>query len=120
MNSFSKVDYIYKNNRILYNCSNIYIYIFFPTEKPSFRRFPIDVTTREKKTVEFPCDVVGDKPLQVTWRKEHGNIGRISTLRDHTLRIEDVSRHDSGIYVCVAKNQVGEAEAVARLNVECK
>ncbi|VDI07959.1 roundabout, axon guidance receptor 1 [Mytilus galloprovincialis] len=89
-------------------------------EKPSFRRFPIDVTTREKKTVEFPCDVVGDKPLQVTWRKEHGNIGRISTLRDHTLRIEDVSRHDSGIYVCVAKNQVGEAEAVARLNVEYK
>lgn len=90
------------------------------SEKPSFRRFPIDITTRLGKTVDFPCDVVGDKPLQVTWRKEKGKIGRITTLRDHTLRIEQVTREDHGIYVCVAKNQVGEAEAVARLNVECK
>ena len=28
----------------------------FP-EKPSFRKFPVDITTREGETVEFPCDV---------------------------------------------------------------
>ncbi|KAK3107099.1 hypothetical protein FSP39_007139 [Pinctada imbricata] len=89
-------------------------------EKPSFRKFPVDITTREAETVEFPCDVVGDQPLDVEWKKEGGFIayGRMRTLRDHTLRIENVQASDAGVYICVAKNKVGTAEAVARLIVQ--
>ena len=72
--------------------------------------------------MEFPCDVVGDEPLDVEWKKEGGFIqyGRMRTQRDNTLRIENVHATDAGVFICVAKNKVGTAEAVARLIVQCK
>lgn len=41
-------------------------------------------------------------------------------LSDRTLRIESVEASDAGTYICVAKNEVGTAEAVAKLSVRCK
>jgi hypothetical protein len=41
-------------------------------------------------------------------------------LPDYTLRIENVEVGDEGIYVCVAQNDVGTVEAVARLSVQCE
>ncbi|XP_060067917.1 roundabout homolog 1-like isoform X3 [Ylistrum balloti] len=91
-------------------------------EKPSFRRYPVDVTTTEGKTIEFPCDVIGDQPLNVEWKKEGGVIkyGRMRKLPDHMLRIEDVESSDAGTYICVATNAVGTTEAVATLTVQFK
>ncbi|XP_069115419.1 roundabout homolog 2-like isoform X2 [Argopecten irradians] len=91
-------------------------------EKPSFRRYPVDVTTTEGKTIEFPCDVIGDQPLNVEWKKEGGVIkyGRMRKLPDNMLRIEDVESSDAGTYICVATNAVGTTEAVATLIVQFK
>lgn len=99
----------------------ILIFFFLP-EKPSFRKAPIDQITMEGKAVHFPCEVVGDTPISVEWRKENVNLqyGRIRVLKDNTLRIEKVEAEDAGLYICMARNSVGTAEAVARLTVQCK
>lgn len=96
--------------------------IFFLTEKPSFRKAPVDQITMEGKAVHFPCEVVGDQPISVEWRKENGALkyGRVRVLKDNTLRIEKAEAEDAGLYVCMASNSVGTAEAVARLTVQCK
>lgn len=109
---------------MLIEMKNWYTYfdIFFLSEKPSFRKAPIDQITMEGKAVHFPCEVVGDTPISVEWRKENVNLqyGRIRVLKDNTLRIEKVEADDAGLYICMARNSVGTAEAVARLTVQCK
>ncbi|XP_061183722.1 roundabout homolog 1-like isoform X2 [Saccostrea echinata] len=89
-------------------------------EKPSFRKAPVDQITMEGKAVHFPCEVVGDQPISVEWRKENGALkfGRVRVLNDNTLRIEKAEAEDAGLYVCMASNSVGTAEAVARLTVQ--
>ncbi|XP_062583892.1 roundabout homolog 1-like [Saccostrea cucullata] len=89
-------------------------------EKPSFRKAPVDQITMEGKAVHFPCEVVGDQPIAVEWRKENGALkfGRVRVLNDNTLRIEKAEAEDAGLYVCMASNSVGTAEAVARLTVQ--
>lgn len=113
-----------KNKNMLIEIKNWYTYfnIFFLPEKPSFRKAPIDQITMEGKAVHFPCEVVGDTPISVEWRKENVNLqyGRIRVLKDNTLRIEKVEADDAGLYICMARNSVGTAEAVARLTVQCK
>lgn len=98
------------------------LFILFLTEKPSFRKAPVDQITMEGKAVHFPCEVVGDQPISVEWRKENGVLkyGRVRVLKDNTLRIEKAEAEDAGLYVCMASNSVGTAEAVARLTVQCK
>lgn len=92
------------------------------TEKPSFRKAPVDQIIMEGEAVHFPCEVVGDQPIVVEWRKENGALkfGRVRVLKDNTLRIEKAEAEDAGLYVCMASNSVGTAEAVARLTVQCK
>ncbi|XP_052100569.1 alpha-2-macroglobulin-like isoform X3 [Mytilus californianus] len=97
--------------------------------KPTIQKFPNDIATSEGQTVEFVCEVAGDWGLQVIWKKEGGKISHLSTtlttktvgpqftIVNQTLRIENVTRHDTGIYICAAQNLVGEVEAVARLVV---
>ncbi|XP_078326437.1 roundabout homolog 2-like isoform X8 [Crassostrea virginica] len=89
-------------------------------EKPSFRKAPVDQITMEGAAVHFPCEVVGDQPISVEWRKENGVLkyGRVRVLKDNTLRIEKAEAEDAGRYICMASNSVGTAEAVARLTVQ--
>ncbi|XP_056010124.1 roundabout homolog 1-like isoform X5 [Ostrea edulis] len=89
-------------------------------EKPSFRKAPVDQIIMEGEAVHFPCEVVGDQPIVVEWRKENGALkfGRVRVLKDNTLRIEKAEAEDAGLYVCMASNSVGTAEAVARLTVQ--
>lgn len=124
------------NRKIEVNFGNIYIqvvrnmvwkeilHVVFDqfAEKPSFRKAPVDQITMEGAAVHFPCEVVGDQPISVEWRKENGVLkyGRVRVLKDNTLRIEKAEAEDAGRYICMASNSVGTAEAVARLTVQCK
>ncbi|KAL7632162.1 UNVERIFIED_CONTAM: hypothetical protein RMT77_017519 [Armadillidium vulgare] len=87
--------------------------------RPSFIRGPMDTVTLSDRTVEFECQVTGDPPPKVTWRKLEGPLPdhRIQLLDDHTLRIGSVTLGDQGTYYCEAVNVVGTARANASLTV---
>ncbi|KAL3887349.1 hypothetical protein ACJMK2_027291, partial [Sinanodonta woodiana] len=89
---------------------------------PVIDKYPKDVTIGEGQNVEFHCGVTGDPPLSITWRKEGGDISTNDRVyidkESGTLRIEDVKAGDEGTYICMARNGVGSAEAVAKLKVE--
>ncbi|KAK3587010.1 hypothetical protein CHS0354_016990 [Potamilus streckersoni] len=86
---------------------------------PMFQKMPKDMTAEEGDTVEFQCDVQGDRPLTIQWKKEGGVIryGGARILPDHTLRIEKIEASDDGVYVCMAENAAGSTKAIARLTV---
>ena len=71
------------------------------------------------------CNATGNPEPVLSWSKD-GNLvrsgNRISFLADNKLlTITNVKRSDSGKYLCVAHNEVGNASSkIAILNVQCK
>ncbi|XP_061015076.1 roundabout homolog 3 [Dama dama] len=88
-------------------------------ERPSFLRRPVNQVVLAGAPVDFPCEVQGDPPPRLRWRKEDGELptGRYEIQSDHSLRIGRVSAEDEGTYTCVAENSVGRAEASGSLIV---
>ena len=62
--------------------------MFFFTVRPSFLRGPRDTVTLTERKVEFECQVTGDPPPKVTWRRLRGALPdhRTEILEDNTLR----------------------------------
>uniref|UniRef100_M3Y400 Roundabout homolog 3 n=1 Tax=Mustela putorius furo TaxID=9669 RepID=M3Y400_MUSPF len=88
-------------------------------ERPSFLRRPVNQVVLADAPVDFPCEVQGDPPPRLRWRKEDGELptGRYEIRSDHSLWIGRVSADDEGTYTCVAENSVGRAEASGSLTV---
>ncbi|KAB0376659.1 hypothetical protein FD755_011103 [Muntiacus reevesi] len=88
-------------------------------ERPSFLSRPVNQVVLAGAPVDFPCEVQGDPPPHLRWRKEDGELptGRYEIQNDHSLRIGRVSAEDQGTYTCVAENSVGRAEASGSLIV---
>ncbi|XP_043730003.1 roundabout homolog 3 isoform X1 [Cervus elaphus] len=88
-------------------------------ERPSFLRRPVNQVVLAGAPVDFPCEVQGDPPPHLRWRKEDGELptGRYEIQSDHSLRIGRVSAEDEGTYTCVAENSVGRTEASGSLIV---
>ncbi|KAI5142150.1 Roundabout 3 [Manis pentadactyla] len=88
-------------------------------ERPSFLRRPVNQVVLADAPVDFPCEVQGDPPPRLRWRKEDGELptGRYEIRSDHSLWIGSVSAEDEGTYTCVAENSVGRAEASGSLSV---
>ncbi|XP_067607530.1 roundabout homolog 3 [Pseudorca crassidens] len=88
-------------------------------ERPSFLRRPVNQVVLADAPVDFPCEVQGDPPPRLRWRKEDGELptGRYEIRSDHSLWIGRVSAEDEGTYTCVAENSVGRAEASGSLSV---
>ncbi|KAG5196346.1 hypothetical protein JEQ12_011032 [Ovis aries] len=88
-------------------------------ERPSFLRRPVNQVVLAGAPVDFPCEVQGDPPPRLRWRKEDGELptGRYEIQSDHRLQIRRVSAEDEGTYTCVAENSVGRAEASGSLIV---
>ncbi|XP_045872007.1 roundabout homolog 3 [Meles meles] len=88
-------------------------------ERPSFLRRPVNQVVLADAPVDFPCEVQGDPPPRLHWRKEDGELptGRYEIRSDHSLWIGRVSADDEGTYTCVAENSVGRAEASGSLTV---
>ncbi|ELK09792.1 Roundabout like protein 3 [Pteropus alecto] len=89
------------------------------TERPSFLRRPVNQVVLTDAPVDFPCEVQGDPPPHLHWRKEDGELptGRYEIRSDHSLWIGRVSAEDEGTYTCVAENSVGRVEASGSLSV---
>ncbi|XP_054379620.1 roundabout homolog 3 isoform X1 [Pongo abelii] len=88
-------------------------------ERPSFLRRPVNQVVLADAPVNFLCEVKGDPPPRLRWRKEDGELptGRYEIRSDHSLWIGHVSAEDEGTYTCVAENSVGRAEASGSLSV---
>ncbi|XP_004874532.1 roundabout homolog 3 [Heterocephalus glaber] len=88
-------------------------------ERPSFLRRPVNQVVLADAPVNFLCEVQGDPPPHLHWRKEDGELptGRYEIQSDHSLWIGRVSAEDEGTYTCVAENSVGRVEASGSLSV---
>nr|XP_032835105.1 roundabout homolog 2-like isoform X7 [Petromyzon marinus] len=91
-------------------------------ERPTFARKPMNLVMLADSDAEFRCEVHGDPPPTVRWRKEDGDLpkGRFEIQDDYTLRVERVGGTDEGTYTCVGENRVGKAEASASLVVHVR
>ena len=99
------------------------IYVF--TDLPEFIQHPKNQTLTEGENATFTCDTSGNPSPTLSWTKDGSVVNvtsRISISLDNTLLvITNVSRGDSGEYICVSSNDVGAVlSSIATLNVQCK
>ncbi|KAI4470061.1 titin [Holotrichia oblita] len=87
--------------------------------KPVFNKKPEDIVALAGQRVVFYCAVEGDPAPTVLWRREDGKmpIGRARILDDKSLLIDAVQTSDEGVYICEAKNLVGNVKEQASLTV---
>uniref|UniRef100_A0A665U9V3 MAM domain-containing glycosylphosphatidylinositol anchor protein 2-like n=1 Tax=Echeneis naucrates TaxID=173247 RepID=A0A665U9V3_ECHNA len=77
-------------------------------------------TIREGDTLELQCLVTGHPHPQIRWTKTAGGASDRqgdSSLRNETLRIESISRHQGGRYYCKAENGLG-SPAIRSIRVD--
>ncbi|XP_035011185.1 roundabout homolog 2 isoform X6 [Hippoglossus stenolepis] len=88
-------------------------------ERPVLVRRPVNQVVMEDETVDFLCEVHGDPPPTVRWRREEGELprGRFEIHNGNSLRLFHVKEQDEGTYTCTSENSVGKTEASAMLQV---
>ncbi|CAL8308575.1 unnamed protein product [Gadus morhua 'NCC'] len=91
-------------------------------ERPVFVQRPVNQVVLVEESVEFRCQVQGDPPPTVRWRKEDVDLSRgrydiRSEKEDSLLRIKRASASDQGTFTCTAENRVGKVEASAYLTI---
>ena len=107
--------------RLLHYCS----VSLFITDQPEFSVHPQNETKTEGDNVTFTCNATGNPAPTFRWSK-NGSVltagSRISLSQDgKQLTITNVTRDDSGQYVCEATNSVKTVQSnSATLNVKCK
>ncbi|XP_013859386.1 roundabout homolog 2 isoform X1 [Austrofundulus limnaeus] len=94
-------------------------------ERPAFVQRPVNQVVLVDESVEFKCQVHGDPPPALRWKKEDADIprGRYDIRyekEDFLLRIKKASVSDQGTFTCTAENRVGKAEASAYLTIRAR
>ena len=107
--------------RLRYYCS----VSLFITDQPEFFQHPQNETKTEGDNVTFTCNATGNPAPTFRWTKIGSVLttgSRISlSLHGKQLTITNVTREDSGQYVCEATNIVRTVPSdSATLNVQCK
>ena len=101
------------------------IIIIIISVPPEITTYPINQTTIEGGNVTFTFDATGNPEPFFTWFKDEADVNttlRISYSSDNKqLFITNVSRRDSGEYLCIAFSSLGYGVFVfVSLNVYCK
>uniref|UniRef100_A0A8C6WW74 Ig-like domain-containing protein n=1 Tax=Neogobius melanostomus TaxID=47308 RepID=A0A8C6WW74_9GOBI len=94
-------------------------------ERPLFAQRPVNQVVLVDESVEFRCQVHGDPPPTLRWKKDDVDIprGRYDIKyekEDFVLRIKKASVSDQGTFTCQAENRVGKAEASAYLTIRAR
>ena len=89
---------------------------------PSLLQSPVSTTVNESDTAVLKCTVDGNPPPQVTWSKLNSSlpVGRHVVESSGALTVKNVRPGDDGVYSCRAVNLLGNANAAAKLTVQCK
>uniref|UniRef100_A0A8C3THY1 Obscurin-like protein 1 n=1 Tax=Catharus ustulatus TaxID=91951 RepID=A0A8C3THY1_CATUS len=91
---------------------------------PRFLAYPRAFTVQSGTNVVLSCQIVGDPQPSILWEKDKNTIepsGRfhMESKGDlYSLLVSCATPKDSGLYVCRAKNSVGETYAATALRVE--
>ena len=81
-----------------------------------FTVFPQNITVNETNPVVLSCDASGFPEPSLTWTKD----GQVVSQSEQ-LNIQRSDRSDTGMYVCTARNGVGQdLTARAYVTVQCK
>jgi len=89
---------------------------------PSLLQRPVDTTINESNTAILACAADGNPSPKVTWTRLSSSlpVGRHVIESSGALIIKEVRPGDDGVYSCRAENLLGQVNASAKLNVQCK
>ena len=98
------------------------------TATPVFGTYPQDANLNIGDNIMLNCSASGDPPPQITWEKTDQRTGvrmvlsgsDIVSLSNGDLPLVNVQQDDSGLYHCIADNQVDRVEATAMVKVQGK
>ena len=79
-------------------------------------------TSDEGKSVTIKCEPEGSpKPIKIIWEKNNA-VFREKDTNDPNLMFDNVTRSDTGTYVCKASNKAGNADMnpSTQLIIKCK
>jgi dystroglycan 1 len=85
---------------------------------------PTATIAEERQTVatgtsaSIRCEVTGTPQPVITWSKAGGELGPNHRIEGNILRIVQAKVEDRGLYVCLAENVAGRAQATAIVEVE--
>ena len=106
---------------------NIIIILSYVTDKPAIIVHPESQTKTEGENVTFSCNATGNPVPTISWTRngsyiETSDNSRISfSANKIQLIITNLNRTESGEYLCVANNSVGnDISNTATLDVQCK
>ncbi|XP_043208575.1 Down syndrome cell adhesion molecule-like protein Dscam2, partial [Amphibalanus amphitrite] len=97
---------------------------------PQVKVTPASVRVVQGQPVEVRCDVIGDRPMAVTWMRAGRDLAlasdhRLAVLEESSgemstklLRFSETLISDSGQYICAAENDFGRAHLYAFLTVK--
>ena len=91
---------------------------FFLTVAPQLLLSPKRLMAEEKQNVTIACTATGQPLPSITWSKAVSSLPEDrSEVKKGTLKINSVTRNDSGIYICKAENILGSATDTAYLMI---
>ncbi|KAL9701331.1 hypothetical protein quinque_004772 [Culex quinquefasciatus] len=87
----------------------------FHCTKPEIVSEPRDIEISNGQTAVFTCKAHGDPRPEIVWMLDAGEIHsddtRINVLPDGSLRIDEVTAADAGMYECRARNNMGQVQS---------
>lgn len=88
---------------------------------PTALVLPANQTVDEGATVILSCAVTGDPYPSIQWRRVGGSLTDSHVIDEGLLQIQEATKEDEGMYVCVAQNKKGVQQANGIVNVisEC-
>lgn len=86
---------------------------------PSIHRGPSNKTVNETNDLELCCNASGNPSPNIKWSKVANPSMNLAS--DEVLKVQNVSKNDSGDYQCMARNGIGrDALAYWIVTVNCK
>ena len=102
-----------------YVTKSVHIYLSVHTaEPPTAVIEPERQTVTQDTTATLTCSVTGLPPPSIRWSRSGGELGRNHRVQGNILRITQATAADRGLYVCLAENVAGRAQASAIVEVE--
>lgn len=93
---------------------------FFFLAPPYTTTLPNDVAVRVGEVIRLQCLAHGTPPIRFEWSKVDGRLPARAEVQGGDLQINLASPSDAGTYKCVASNNVGRSETVAKVSVRCE